>query len=108
MSVTELKEVEKPVMKLRIVRAFEFLKQNTPEEKLDELYAFIDNINDLIKSGEKINVGEIVADLIHPRKFGFSQDLVEEFLKYLISNEPDADSIISGTIEYAKRKLWRK
>ena len=105
---SELREIEKPVMVSHLYKAFEFLKQNVPGEKLDELYAFIDNVKELIKSGEKLNVGDMTAELINPRKFGLPQELVEEFLRYLLGNEPDAESVISGTIEYAKKKIWRK
>lgn len=108
MSSTDLAEVEITTFKLRLIRAFEFLKQNVQQEKLDEFYALLDNINEAIKSGEKINMGELVADLLNQRKFGLRQELVEEFLSYVIGDEPGAESIISGTIEYAKRLLWKK
>jgi uncharacterized protein Yka (UPF0111/DUF47 family) len=108
MSTADLIQREEPVMKIRFVRALEFLKQNIPEEKQDDFHEFLDRINELVKTGEKIDVGEMVAELLDPRKFGLPQDLIEEFLKYLIGNVPDAEKIISGTIEYAKRKLWRR
>lgn len=107
MSSSDLVEFEVTTFRLRLVRALEFLKQNVPQEKMDEFYAFVDNINESVKVGEKINMGEIVAELLNPKKFGLPQEIVEEFLSYVIGDEPGAESIISGTIEYAKRLIWR-
>lgn len=108
MSSTDLVEFEVTTFKQRLTRALEFLKQNVPEEKRDEFYAFADGLYESIKVGEKINMGEVVADLLNPKKFALPQELVEEFLSYVIGDEPGAESIISGTIEYAKRLIWRK
>jgi len=108
MSEADLQPVEEPIMKINFVRAVEYLKQNIPEEKLDEFMEWMDKLNELAKTGEKIDVGDIVADLLDHRKFGLPQDVVEEFLKYLIGSRPDADKLIVGTIEYAKRKIWRR
>jgi len=106
MSVADLKAVEKRVVEDKLLRAFDLLKQNAPPEKIDDLQALVSNIREMIKGGEKVDFGEIVAELLNPRKFGFPQEVVEEFLKYIVGDEPDADSLISGTIEYAKRRLW--
>jgi len=95
-------------MKINFVRAMEYLKQSIPEEKLDAFMEWLDKLNEMIKTGDKIDAGDIVADLLDHRKFGLPQDVVEELLKHLIGDRPDADKLIAGTIEYAKRKIWRK
>ncbi|MEM4583987.1 MAG: hypothetical protein QW611_03340 [Ignisphaera sp.] len=108
MSTTDLIEFELTVFKPRLMRALEFLKQNIPEEKRDEFYSLMDNINEAIKVGEKINMAELIADLMNPKKFGLPQELIEEFLSYIVGDEPGAESIVSGTVERAKRLIWSK
>lgn len=108
MSAPELQQREVRVSKSARIKAFEFLRQNIPEAKIDDFQVLMDRINELILSGEKIDVGELVAELMDPKKFGLSQDIVEEFLKILVAGEADADKLVAGTIEYAKRKMWRK
>lgn len=108
MSVSDLQQVEEPVLKVYFVRALEFLLQNVPPEKEDAIYGFTEKLKEQVKMNEKIDMGEVVAALLDPRRFGLSQDVVEEFLKHVIGNRPDADKLISGTIEYAKRRIWRR
>jgi len=108
LSIADLQQVEEPVMKVHFIRALEFLLSNVPAEKEDELYEYIEKLKDQVRMNEKIDMGEVVANLLDPKKFGLSQDIVEEFLKHIIGNRPDADKLISGTIEYAKRRIWRK
>lgn len=108
MSTTELQPREVRVTKSGRLKAIEFLKQNIPPEKMEDFLELLDKINEMISTGEKIDVGELVADLMDPKKFSLPQDIVEEFLKLLVTGESDADKLVAGTIEYAKRKLWRK
>lgn len=108
MSASELQQVEEAVMRIYFIRALEFLVQNVPPEKEDMIYEYVERLKDQVKKNEKIDMGEVVAELLNPKKFGLSQDIVEEFLKYIVGNRPDADKLISGTIEYAKKRIWRQ
>lgn len=106
MSTTDLREIEQFVSMERVTHAFDFLKRNAPPEKRDDLHILMENVVEMMKSGEKVNVGDLVAELINPKKFALPQSVVEEFLKFLIGNDPDANALISGTIDYAKMKVW--
>jgi len=108
MSTSDLQPVEDNVQSRVFERALEYLKQNVPEEKRDEIMEWIEKLREMANSSEKIDVGDVVADLLDYRKFGLSQEIVEEFLKFLVGSRPDGDKLISGTIEYAKRKIWSR
>ncbi|MEM1693836.1 MAG: hypothetical protein QXL19_05810 [Ignisphaera sp.] len=108
MSITEPIEFEFTIFKSRFMSALESLKRYIPEEKRDEFQNIIDNISEAIKIGEKINVAELIADLMNPKKFGLSQELIEEFLSYIVGDEAGGESVISGTIEQAKKIIWSK
>ncbi|MEM4619551.1 MAG: hypothetical protein QXE70_04415 [Ignisphaera sp.] len=108
MSTTEPIETEFTIFKSRFMSALEALKRYMSEEKRDEFQTVIDNISEAIKVGEKINVAELVADLMNPKKFGLPQEIIEEFLSYIVGDEAGGESIISGTIEQAKKIIWSK
>jgi len=104
----ELQPVEEHVMKVYFVRALEFLLQNAPPGREDALHEFVERLKAKVRAGEKIDMGEVVAELLDPRRIALSQDVVEEFLKYIVGGRPDADKLIAGTIEYARRRIWRR
>lgn len=105
---TDIQEVEVKLSLRILEKALEFVKHNVPEEKLDEFKLYMESLLESAKSGERINVGDVVADLLDPKKFGLPTEVVESFVQQLVDSEPSPEKYVSGTLEYAKRKIWKK
>jgi len=107
-SESELQQVEEPVMRVQFVRALEFLLQSAPPEKEGEVRELVERLRERARAGDRIDMGEVVAELLDPEGIGLEQGLVEEFLRLILGGRPDADRLIAGTLEYAKRRVWRR
>ena len=94
------------VGKLKLRRAFDKLILQAPDEVKDALAAYADRIIEEASSGESIDMCDVVADLLDYRKYGLHLDVVTDFLNELIGDKPRADSLISDTIECARRNIW--
>lgn len=106
MSAEELIQDIKNITAERFRQSMSFLLRNIPPEKVDEMREYIEKLNEIIKTGEALDAADMVASLLDPRKFNLPQELIEDFLRNLLIGEPDADRVIAGTIEMAKRRLW--
>jgi hypothetical protein len=106
--MSEFKKIIENVPTRIIERAFEYVRQSAPLEKRDDVNEYIEKLKDLMQTNNPIDISDVVAEFLNPNTFNFSLSFVEEFLEKIVGDREDAESIIAGTIEQAKSKLWSK